>query len=131
MYLDKSPEYWIGWALAYYQWVSGRSFRSITDLVSMEDLYLMYPVYHEMDIERLVEEIDARFLDARSESALRRLRRYAGLSQSQLALRAQVPLRQIQLFEQGQRDIRKTQAQTLESLAEALGCTMEELLKVG
>lgn len=26
MYLDKSPEYWCGWALAYYQWYTGRSF---------------------------------------------------------------------------------------------------------
>jgi hypothetical protein len=26
MYLDKSPEYWAGWALAYYQWLSSRSF---------------------------------------------------------------------------------------------------------
>ena len=26
MYLDKSPEYWAGWALAYYQWYTGRSF---------------------------------------------------------------------------------------------------------
>ena len=26
MYLDKSPEYWSGWALAFYQWHSFRSF---------------------------------------------------------------------------------------------------------
>ena len=29
MYVDKSPEYWAGWALAYYQWYSGRSFMEI------------------------------------------------------------------------------------------------------
>ena len=29
MYLDKSHEYWAGWALAYYQWASSRSFMDI------------------------------------------------------------------------------------------------------
>lgn len=26
MYLDKSPEYWAGWSLAYYQWYTGGHF---------------------------------------------------------------------------------------------------------
>ena len=29
MYLDKSPEYWAGWALAYYQWYTARPFMKI------------------------------------------------------------------------------------------------------
>ena len=29
IYLDKSPEYWSGWALAYYQWYRGRTFSRI------------------------------------------------------------------------------------------------------
>lgn len=61
-------------------------------------------------------------------SMLRRLRTYAGLSQSQLAKRAEVPLRQIQLFEQCQRDISKTQGETLVRLARALNCRVEELI---
>ena len=36
MYLDKSPEYWAGWALAYYQWYSGRSFMEILTAVPLE-----------------------------------------------------------------------------------------------
>ncbi|MBQ1547744.1 MAG: XRE family transcriptional regulator, partial [Lachnospiraceae bacterium] len=29
MYLDKSPEYWIGWSISYYQWFTGQTFRDI------------------------------------------------------------------------------------------------------
>ena len=36
MYLDKSPEYWAGWALAYYQWYYGRTFSKIYRAVSMK-----------------------------------------------------------------------------------------------
>ena len=58
MYLDKSPEYWCGWALAYYQWYTGRSFMKIYHAVSIEEILNMYPVYHEMDISRFVETIN-------------------------------------------------------------------------
>ena len=40
MYLDKSPEYWVGWALAYYQWKSAFSFREI-DLAVPQVSYVM------------------------------------------------------------------------------------------
>ena len=40
-----------------------------------------------------------------------------------------MPLRQIQLFEQGHRDINKTAAITLHKLAKAMCCRMEDLLE--
>ena len=52
--------------------------------------------------------MDVRMVPFQNESRLKRLRSYVKLSQSQLALNAGMPLRQIQLFEQGQRDINKT-----------------------
>ena len=53
MYLDKSPEYWAGWALAYYQWYTGRTFIKIYKVVSIQELLDMYDVYHEMDIQKV------------------------------------------------------------------------------
>jgi transcriptional regulator with XRE-family HTH domain len=76
-----------------------------------------------------VEIMDDKFKEHKEESMLKRLRMYAGLSQRALAEKAGVPLRQIQLFEQGQRDINKTQGATLYQLAAALGCDMEMLLR--
>lgn len=128
MYLDKSREYWIGWALAYYQWQSGKSFKAIDDCIKIDKLYGMYDTLHEADISLFVEIMDEKFKDYSDKCRLKRLRMYAGLSQRALAEKAGVSLRQIQLFEQGRRDINKTQGATLYQLSNALGCSMERLL---
>ena len=61
MYLDKSPEYWAGWTLAYYQWESGKSFGEILSNVPLSELLDMYEVYHQMDISKSVEYLDLNF----------------------------------------------------------------------
>ena len=127
MYLDKSPEYWTGWALAYYQWKSGQSFRQIDHAVSIDTVCAMYDPLHEADIEKFVYIMNEK-LKQQDVSRLRRLRTYAKLSQRQLAEAADVPVRQIQLFEQGERDINKTQGMTLLKLSWVLKCRPEELL---
>ena len=127
MYLDKSPEYWTGWALAYYQWKSGQSFRQIDHAVSIDTVCAMYDPLHEADIEKFVYIMNEN-LKQQDVSRLRRLRTYAKLSQRQLAEAADVPVRKIQLFEQGERDINKTQGMTLLKLSRVLKCRPEELL---
>ena len=129
MYLDKSPEYWAGWALAYYQWFTSRSFMDILHAMSLNDIIRMYPLYHEMDLSHFVEQMDRFMKETYPQTRLRDRRSNCGLSQSELASEADVPLRQIQLFEQGQRDINKTSAITLYKLSKALHCKMEDLLE--
>ena len=102
MYLDKSPEYWAGWALAYYQWYTARPFMKIYKVVTIEDLLKMYSVYHEM----------------------------AGLSQRELADLSGVALRQIQLFEQKKRNINHTRAIDVLKIGKVLGCKSEDLLEI-
>ena len=129
MFLDKSPEYWAGWALAYYQWFTALSFMEILRAMSLDDIIRMYPLYHEMDLSHFVEQMDRLMKEAYPQTRLRERRSNCGLSQTELAAEADVPLRQIQLFEQGQRDINKTSAITLLKLSKALHCKMEDLLE--
>lgn len=129
MYVDKSQEYWIGWALAYYQWRANRTFLEIEYCAPIESMYGMYVTLHEADISLFVEIMDEKCGRYMEQSRLKRLRAYAGLSQKELAEQSKVALRQIQLFEQGQRDINKTQGETLMQLARALNCKMEDLLQ--
>ena len=129
MYLDKSPEYWAGWALAYYQWHTAFSFMDILRAASLDDIIQMYPLYHEMDLSHFVDQMDRLMKEAYPQTRLRERRSNCGLSQSELAVEADVPLRQIQLFEQGQRDINKTSAITLFKLSKALHCRMEDLIE--
>ena len=130
MYLDKSPEYWAGWALAYYQWYTAIPFMKIYKVVTIEDLLKMYSVYHEMDIMKFVEAINEKWDQYYTETNLKRLRKIAGLSQRELADLSGVALRQIQLFEQKKRNINHTRAIDVLKIGKVLGCKSEDLLEI-
>lgn len=130
MYLDKSPEYWAGWALAYYQWYYGRTFSKIYRAVSMKEIQRMYEVYHEIDLVHFVERLDVLWNLCYPETNLKRIRNLSGLSQQQLADLSGVSVRQIQLFEQRQRDINQTRAIDILKLSRVLGCKNEDLLEI-
>ncbi len=52
---SRSREYWIGWAVAYYQWFSGRKFSDIFKVLSFEDLQQMYsPFMKRMSLNSLI-----------------------------------------------------------------------------
>lgn len=129
MYLDKSPEYWAGWALAFFQWYSDYSFSEILSAISLEKIIKMYSPYHEMDILQFTEQMQQLLDTAHPSTRLFRCRKNCTYSQSELARESGVPLRQIQLFEQRQREINKASAITLLKLSKALHCRMEDLME--
>lgn len=125
--VDRSREYWIGWSLSYYQWRSSRSFRYINDLVSIPQMYSMYPIYHEMDISQFVDRINE--IDGENRRmSFKRLRKYAGLSQKELADKTGIPLRTIQQYEQGQKILAHARADVVVRLSKALYCNIEDLV---
>lgn len=130
MYLDKSPEYWAGWALAYYQWYTCRTFKRINKAVPIKRILDMYHVYHEMDIMHFVDTMNELWDEYYTETNLKRIRKIAGLTQKELAVLSGVSIRQIQLFEQKQRDINHTMAIDVVKLARVLGCKTEDLLQI-
>ena len=130
MYLDKSPEYWTGWALAYYQWFTCRPFMKINAAVPIHRIVQMYDVYHEMDITHFVDTMNELWDQYYKETNLKRIRKISGLSQKELAELSGVPLRQIQLFEQRQRDINHTRAIDVVKMSRVLGCKVEDLLQI-
>lgn len=123
------PEYWVGWALAQYQWHSGKRFADIFYAVPASEILLMYPIYHEMDISHFYEEMDRRIAEFAAPSRLQTLRYARGLSQSELARLADVGVRNIQLYEQRVNNIDKAQVATLYRLSRVLGCRIEDLLE--
>lgn len=124
-----SPEYWAGWALAEYQWYSGKRFRDIFDHVKLSEVIIMYSVYHEMDVSKFIETMEAKCSAPLREAKLKRLRESRGLSQAELATASGVNLRNIQLYEQRVNDIDKAQAKTVYKLARVIGCNVEDLLE--
>ena len=126
---DRSKEYWIGWAVAYYQWYSDRKYHDIFKVVSFEDLQNMYTPLHEADITKFVDIVDSRMKEYFSETNLKRIRTVYGCTQAELAERSGVSLRSILMYEQRNRDINKASGETLYRMAMVLGCTMEDLIE--
>lgn len=127
--MSRSREYWIGWAVAYYQWYSDRKFSEIFKVVSFEDLQNMYYTLHEADISKFVDIIDEKIKQIFSETNLKRIRVAYGCTQAELANKSGASLRSIQMYEQRNKDINKASVDTLYRLAKTLGCSMEDLIE--
>ena len=127
--LSRSPEYWIGWAAAYYQWFSGRKYNQIFEALPFQDLEKMYYTLHEADVSKFADIAESRIKEVFPDTNLKRIRTTYGCSQSELAQRSQVSLRSIQMYEQRQKDINKASAETIHRLSNVLGCTMEDLIE--
>ena len=120
-----SPEYWCGYVLAYIAWYFNISYKYIFEKVSFKELSMNYFPYHEMDIMHMVDYYEKRL---NIPSKLKLMREKMGLSQSQLALNADVPIRTIKSYEQKTVDISKAQIETIYKLARELCCKMEDLI---
>ena len=128
-HFGRSREYWIGWALAYYQWFSGRRYSDIFQVVTFEELQKLYDPLHEADITKFADILDARMREFFADTSLKRIRTAYGCTQAELAKRSGVSLRSIQMYEQRNKDINKASAETLLRLSRVLGCTMEDLME--
>ena len=124
-----SPEYWTGWALAFYQWASGYSFDAIDKRVGVESIRSLYTPFHEMDVRQFCDRLDELCTQAHPQTNLQARRLAAGLSQSQLARAAGVPVRTLQQYEQRQKNINHARADYVAALARALGCSAIDLFE--
>lgn len=122
----RCPVYWIGWILTHYQWYSGRTFKSILDTISYEELLELYGPLHNFGLQRGYEALDAYF--AVSESRLKMIRRRCRLTQQALANEAGVSLNTVRAYERKGRDLSKAQPDIVAQLAKALHCEVAELL---
>ena len=54
------PEYWAGWALAYYQWLSCRSFAYMQRKgLGINEVIAMYHPLHEADLSKFADAADS------------------------------------------------------------------------
>lgn len=125
----RSKEYWIGWAVAYYQWTSGRTYSEIFRVNTFEDLQKMYDTLHEADVTKFADIVNIRMKEYYFETNLKQIRTIYGFTQAELAERAGVTLRSIQMYEQRNKNINKASVDTVYKLAKTLGCTIEDLIE--
>ena len=126
---NRTPEYWCGWALAYFQWQTNFGFKEINNYISISEILVMYSPYHEMDISQFCDKMIELYNKRKHNTNLKALRLDAGLSQSELAEISDIPVRTIQQYEQKQKNINAAKAETVVKLAKALNCTVEALME--
>ena len=126
---DYSPEYWTGWALAYFQWFTKRPFKNIAECVTLAEILQLYPTLHEASDEKFVETVNRIICNKNLPTRLQKRRKDAVLTQKELAERSGVKLRTIQQYEMRAKNINKAAAETLLQLAQVLYCSIEDLLE--
>lgn len=127
---NRTPEYWCGWALAYFQWYTNLSFKELNNYIPISEVLAMYSPYHEMDISQFCDKMIELYNKRKNDTNLKAIRLDAGLSQSELAEISGIPVRTIQQYEQNQKNINAAKAETVVKLAKALNCTVENLMEV-
>ena len=128
-HIERSVEYWVGWAVAYYQWYSARRYSDIFKVLTFDDLQKMYYTLHEADITKFVDIAEERIKEHFKDTSLKRIRTAYGCTQAELAKLSGVTLRSIQMYEQRHKDINKASAETLYNIAKVLGCSIEDLIE--
>ena len=127
--VERSSEYWCGWALAYYQWLRALRYEDMLQCGLVPSVLLARSVLHEADISKFVGLADSLMThDVHGQTRLRKLRRERGLTQAELAEAAGVKLRMVQLYEQRQNDLSKASVSVVIRLSNAIGCQVEDLL---
>ena len=124
--IERTPEFWAGWIMAYAQWYLNKSFKEIFEVFPLSKLISMYYPFHEANEMKTIEVIER---SIKQTSTLKKLRIRSKITQEELSILSGVNLRSIKAYEQGENNILKAQSEILYKLAKALNCKMEDLLK--
>lgn len=127
----KSREYWAGWILAYYQWITNQRFEDMVKAgLTLSTVISMY-ILHEADVSKFVEIANEVIANNKKDkkTKLQEIRKARGYTQQELSDASGVSLRMIQLYEQRQNDIRRAQVNVVLNLAKSLGCEVEDLME--
>lgn len=129
---ERTPEYWAGWILAFYQWETSLSFSKIREYASLSQIVNMYNPLHEAPKEKFIDVMNAiiKGKNAEKKTNLHNLRKQAGLTQKKLSELAGVNLRTLQQYETGAKDINRASGKTINDLASALRCNFNDVMEL-
>ena len=126
---EKTPEYWTGWILAYWQWRSVMSYQDIMSYMKAKDVLRLYHPLHEASEERACDSFRNIMLANPHETKLATLRKSYDLSQRDLSIRSGVSLRMISQYEQREKNINRAAVSSLLSLSTIFSCRIEDLME--
>jgi len=122
---ETSDAAWTGSIIAYAQWYCGCKFREIQRAIPASRIMSLRRTFRDDTMGAVSIVADT----LHPVAVLKGLREERGMSQSDLALLSGVPIRSIRAYEQGSVELCKAQGDTLYSLAKALGCSVDTLIR--
>jgi len=125
----RTKEYWVGWSLAYYQWFTSYQFKEINEFINIENYQSLYYPFHEMDLLSLYDKLESFRKEKFKETNLKRIRMKLGITQKELSIESNIPLRSIQEYEQNRKSINNAKSIYIISLSKVLCCEPIELIE--
>jgi len=124
-----SQEYWCGYVLAYYQFITAKSFENILSYVSIEEIIKLYPTLHEASEDKFVDTLNQIINMRTNLTKLQQQRKICGYTQNELCIKAGVNLRTLQQYETRAKNLNNASISTVITLAKVLGCHVTDLLE--
>lgn len=124
-YLNLTPEYWTGYALAHVQWYFGRPFGYIIERYPCSLLLKGYHPLHEAPLSKVCDVIGEVLIP---ENLIRARRRLLGYTQADLARIVGISPPTLKAYESGRLDAGNASGYTVRRMADALGVTMDDIL---
>jgi len=116
-----SPQYWAGWALAWYQWLKGYSFKELSKTgLDLHSVSRMFHPLHEADLSVFAHAADELIEKNTDYNWLKYYRKQNRMTQEQLSEKSGVPIRLIRAYEQGTIDTEKAEYRTISRLLHTL-----------
>ncbi|MCR4612351.1 MAG: helix-turn-helix domain-containing protein [Lachnospiraceae bacterium] len=125
----KSAEYWTGTVIASYAWEKNISYDELDRLIPIEDIYALYNDFKDADELMINIRLDEMLKSASSKSKIKTRRELMGLSQTEIATRADIPVRTLQQYEQKRKNINNAKAIYLVNLSSVLHCEVRDLME--
>ena len=125
----KSAEYWTGSVVAEYAWEKNISYDELDRIIPIENIFELYDEYKDADSLVINIRLDEMLREGSQTSKLKARRELMGLSQAELATKADVPIRTLQQYEQKRKNINHAKAIYLVNLASVLHIEVRDLME--
>ena len=124
-----SAEYWTGKVLVSYAREKNLSYDELDRLIPIEKIYELHHDYKDADDLMINIKLDEMMKESSKTSKIKARREMMGISQAELAKRADISVRTLQQYEQKRKNINNAAAISLVNLSNVLHCDVRDLME--
>lgn len=127
--IEKDLNYWLGRVIGYMQYINNYSYKYLAEIINLNSLLDHHEELASEGLGYINEYVFTNLVNGDSKSRLQSKRKLVDLSQSQLALKANINVRTLQQYEIKNKNINNASVKSVMKLAEAIGCKIDDILE--